>query len=144
MKELSDKDRISIRFMSVPNKRGQVFFEARASKIKSDSDKFLILLDFRHIDEIVKEECERREKLESALKLAKFNNDIIFAISKIYFLIYRIDIIADCFEEISSGSAEHRLTGKKAKRHLSSDRCAAASWLLNIGKKQMLSLISLH
>ena len=115
MKELSDKDRISIRFMSVPNKRGQVFFEARASKIKSDSDKFLILLDFRHIDEIVKEECERREKLESALKLAKFNNDIIFAISKIYFLIYRIDIIADCFEEISSGSTEHRLTGKKGK-----------------------------
>lgn len=115
MKELRNKDRISIRFMSVPNKLGQVFFEVRASKIKSDGDNFQILLDFRHIDEIVKEERVRREKLESALKLAKFNNDIIFAISKIYFLIYRIDINADYFEEISSGNAEHRLTGKKGR-----------------------------
>ena len=113
MKELRDKDRISLRFMSVPNKLGQVFFEARASKIKADSENFQVLIDFRYIDDIVKEERERREKLEAALKLAKFNNDIIFAISKIYFLIYRIDIDADYFEEISSGSAEHKLTGKK-------------------------------
>lgn len=115
MKELSDKDRICARFMSVPNKLGQVFFEVRASRIKSNNDSFQVLIDFRHIDELVKEEREHREKLEAALKLAKFNNGIIFAISKIYFLIYRIDINEDCFEEISSDSAEHRLTGKKGR-----------------------------
>lgn len=115
MKELSDKDRISLRFMSTPNKLGQMFFEARVSKIQSDNNSFQVLIDFRHIDEIVKDERESREKLESALKLAEFNNGIISAISKIYFLIYRIDVDADYFEEISSGSAEHRLTGKKGR-----------------------------
>lgn len=115
MKELSKTDRISMRFMSVPNKIGQVYFEVTVARIHSSDKGFYALMDFRHVDEIVKEEHERREKLESALKLAKFNNDIIFAISKIYFLIYRIDLTSDYFEEISSGNAEHRLTGKKGK-----------------------------
>lgn len=115
MEELSKTDRISIRFMSLPNKLGQVYFEVTVAKIHSDNGSFDVLMDFRHIDEIIKEEHERREKLESALKLAKFNNDIIFAISKIYFLIYRIDLNSDLFEEISSGNAEHRLTGKTGK-----------------------------
>lgn len=41
------------------------------------------------------------------------NNEIISAISKIYYMIYRIDLQNFYYEEITGGSDNHRFTGMK-------------------------------
>ena len=111
MRTLSDRDKFSYRFQMLPNQLGQEYFEVRATKIMQTGDSFQILLDFRHIDDIVREEQQRRAALENALEEARMNNEIISAISKIYFAIYRINLRTYHFEEVSCESAAHRLTG---------------------------------
>ena len=59
-----------------------------------------------------KSNIRRRKLLEDALALAQLNNEIISAISKIYFVIYRLDLENDTYEEVSAGEEYHRLTGK--------------------------------
>lgn len=113
MRELADKHRVSLRFQSYPNKMGQVYFEVRVTKMYVSETDFQVLVDFRHIDEIINEERQHRQKLEAALSEARMNNEIISAISKIYFLIYRIDLDDNYFEEISNDSQAHKLTGRK-------------------------------
>lgn len=103
MRELKDKDHVSRRFQSIPNDRGQIYFEIRATKIYHSEDDFHVLVDFRHIDDIIQEERRNQKKLEKALEEARMKNEIISAISKIYFLIYRINLLADYFEDISEG-----------------------------------------
>lgn len=110
MRELSDKDRFAMRYKSVPNSLGHMYFEMRVTKIRRSNDDFQVLVDFRHIDDIVIEEKKHQQELEAALKEANMQNDIISAISKLYFLIYRIDLKADYYEEISSDGKVHRLT----------------------------------
>lgn len=53
-----------------------------------------------------------RDKLKKALWESNLNNEIISAIGKIYWLIYRIDLVSGTYEEVSSGEKIHRLTGK--------------------------------
>ncbi len=113
MRELADKHRVSLRFQSYPNKMGQVYFEVRVTKMYVNETAFQVLVDFRHIDEIVNEERQHRQELEAALAETRMNNEIISAISKIYFLIYRIDLDDNYFEEISNDSQTHKLTGRK-------------------------------
>lgn len=43
---------------------------------------------------------------------AILNNEIIGAISKLYWLIYQMDLVDGTYEEISAGQEMHRLTGK--------------------------------
>lgn len=118
MRELSDKDRFAMRYRSTPNSLGHMYFEVRVTKIRRSDDDFQVLVDFRHIDDIVIEEKKHQQELEAALKEANMQNEIISAISKIYFLIYRIDLKADYYEEISSDGKVHRLTGENGKASL--------------------------
>lgn len=64
-------------------------------------------------------EAEYKKKLEKShgelkktLEVANLNNEIISSISKIYWLIYRMDLLTDMYEEISAGREVHKLTGK--------------------------------
>lgn len=61
----------------------------------------------------LKKETEQQEKLEKALNVANLNYEIISAISKLYWLIYRMDLENDTFEEITNQGELHKLTGKK-------------------------------
>ena len=111
MRKLEEKDRLSYRFQSLPNAAGQVYFEIRITKLQKTEDSFQALVDFRSIDEIVCSEREHQRALEAALDEARTNNEIISALSKIYFLIYRINVEDDLYEEVSGSSEAHRLTG---------------------------------
>ena len=51
-------------------------------------------------------------ELKNALERATLNSEIIGSISKIYWLIYRMDLIKGTYEEISAKDEMHRLTGK--------------------------------
>lgn len=62
------------------------------------------------------------EKLQRTLKEAQdvrdellLDHEIISAVSKLYFSIYRIDLEKDFYEEISSDRSVHRLTGHEGK-----------------------------
>ncbi len=58
---------------------------------------------------------EQKKQLEVALAESNLNNEIISAISKVYWIIYRMDLETGTYEEVSSGEEMHRLTGKTGK-----------------------------
>ena len=91
--------------------------------IKESAPDFPVLIAFRHVDEIIKEELNHQRELEDSLAEVKMNNEIISAISKIYYMIYRIDLQDFYYEEITGGSENHRFTGMKgtAAAHITSD-----------------------
>lgn len=91
--------------------------------IKESAPDFPVLIAFRHVDEIIKEERNHQRELEDSLAEVKMNNEIISAISKIYYMIYRIDLQDFYYEEITGGSEIHRFTGMKgtAAAHITSD-----------------------
>lgn len=70
-------------------------------------------MGYRYVDDIVEEQEKQRIRLEAALAEATLNSEIIDSISKIYWLIYRMDLVTGIYEEISSGQEMHRLTGKR-------------------------------
>ena len=53
--------------------------------------------------------------LERALSAAELNNEVISAIGKIYWLIYRLDLVKGTFEEISVNESTHRPTGNRGR-----------------------------
>ena len=69
----------------------------------------------RSLQELIQTQERQKQELEKALEIANLNNEIINSISKIYWMIYRIDLSADWYEEISAGQDVHRLTGKNGK-----------------------------
>lgn len=116
--ELNRKERVIYRFRALPNSAGQEYFELQAVKINTKNNPYRILVGFHHIDDIVNEELRQQKELETALAEARLNSEIVSAISKIYFSIYRIDLNADIYDEISSGEEFHRLTGLSGKASL--------------------------
>lgn len=121
MRELRTKDRVSRRYRSVPNAIGNICFEVRANRVQQTETSFQILLDFRSVDEIVREEREHQHALETALTESRMSYEVISAISKIYYTIYRIDLRTGHYEEIASERQMHRLTGHsgRASVHMS-------------------------
>lgn len=112
---LADKEVISHRFQCRPNGLGQIYFELRVTRMLCTDTEFQVLVDFRHIDDVVREGRQHQEELERALEDARTNNEVISAIGTLYFSIYRIGLKTDYFEEISGGHTEHRLTGRAGK-----------------------------
>lgn len=121
MRELRTKDCVSRRYQSVPNAIGNIYFEVRANRVQQTETSFQILLDFRSVDEIVREEREHQHALETALTESRMSYEVISAISKIYYTIYRIDLRTGYYEEVASERQMHRLTGHsgKASIHMS-------------------------
>ena len=111
--ELADKDRATYHYMSIPNSNNERFFEVQAVKVNVEDEHFNIFLSFRYIDAILNKEKKIQEELKSALDEAKLNNEIISSSAKTYYSIYRIDLQADHFEEISNHENAHRLTGNE-------------------------------
>ncbi len=115
LEELQHTNRIIYRYHTFPNAEGKEFFELQVTKIENAGEERMIIMGFRHIDHIMKEERKHQNSLEIALEQARLNNEIISAISKIYFAIYRIDLNTDFYEEVSSDSEVHSLTGTYGK-----------------------------
>ena len=114
-KELMAQTKISFQFQSLPNGDGHEYFEAQITRMDVNEDSFKVLIGFRFIDDIVKEARENQRVLEEALTEARINNEIISAISKIYFSIYRIDLEHDFYDEVASVNEIHKLTGVSGK-----------------------------
>ena len=111
-KYLIKNNRFGYRFRTRPNKAGQQCFEVQIVRL-SDSDGFKVVMGYRYIDDIVAEQEKQKIQLENALANATLNSEIIDSISKIYWLIYRMDLMTGIYEEVSAGHEMHKLTGKR-------------------------------
>ena len=110
-KQITCQSHISFRYRCNPNGAGQQYFEVQIIKMKETEDEFDVMISFRYIDNIIAREKKQQEQLKKALDEAELNNEIISAISKIYFSIFRIDLEKDYYDEVTSNSEIHRLTG---------------------------------
>ena len=111
---ISINGRLSFRYQVTPNSAGQEYFEAEAFPFDFGSGS-KVLIGFKNIDDLIAYEQNSRRQLQEALDEATLNNEIISAISKIYFSIYRIDLALDMYEEVSSDNEVHRLTGRMGR-----------------------------
>ncbi len=107
---LSHHDRFAYRFRSYPNPAGQQYFEVQIVRLNSPG--FQMVMGYRYIDDIITEQEKQQSQLEHALEEATLNSEIVNSISKLYWLIYRMDLVSGSYEEISAGQEMHRLTGK--------------------------------
>lgn len=104
--------RYACRYETVMNVNFKKYFEVQVIRLAEEEEECGVILGYRYIDSIIRKEREQQQQLEKALSEAELNNEIISAISKIYFLIYRIDLNHNWYDEISSNTEVHRLTGK--------------------------------
>lgn len=109
---LQENERFAYRFQAVPNRAGQQYFEVQVVRL-TGQEGFKTVMGYRYVDDIVEEQEKQRVQLETALAEATLNSEIIDSISKIYWLIYRMDLVRGIYEEVSSGQEMHRLTGKR-------------------------------
>ena len=114
-KQLAEKERVVYQFQVHPNPAGHEFFEMQIAKVENASSDSKIVMGYRSIDEIIQKEKKQQKKIENALAAQILNNEIISAIGKIYWMIYRMDLQKDTYEEVSCGDTVHSLTGKNGK-----------------------------
>lgn len=111
MEVLKESQNFLYLFRSKPNALGYEYFEVQVHRLLGDNG-FKVIMGFRSIDDLVKEDIKKQIQMETMMDQLRLNNEIISAISKMYWLIYRMDLKDDTFEEISSEESVYRLTGK--------------------------------
>ena len=111
-KHLSKNKRFAYRYRVHPNKMGQQYFEVQVVRLPK-KDGYKVIMGYRYIDDLVAKQEKIQTELENALAAATLNSEIVGSISKIYWLIYRIDLTEGTYEEISAAQETHKLTGKK-------------------------------
>ena len=109
---LGRNKRFAYKYRVHPNGRGQQYFEVQIVRL-AEEDGFKAIMGYRYIDDLVAGQEILQTKLENALAEATLNSEIVGSISKIYWLIYRIDLTKSTYEEISATQETHKLTGKK-------------------------------
>lgn len=112
-RELQRNGRFIYRYESIPNGAGHRYFEVQAIRINEKEFDGNALLAFRHVDDIITRDQMHQEELEDALEKEKISNEILSALGKIYYAIFRINLEKDVYEEISSDEEVHHLTGKR-------------------------------
>ena len=109
---LTYNERFAYRFRTHPNPAGQQYFEVQIVRLPNSSG-FKTVMGYRYIDDIIAEQETQKMQLENALAEATLNGEIINSLGKLYWLIYRMDLVLGTYEEISAGQEMHRLTGKR-------------------------------
>ena len=108
---LTNHERFAYRFRTYPNPAGKQILEVQIVRLIKSSG-FKIVMGYRYIDDILAEQEKQKIQLENALYEAKINSEVINSIVKLYWLIYRMDLVNGTYEEIFAGEQMHRLTGK--------------------------------
>ncbi len=112
MARLRENESFTFNFRALPNKAGKEYFEVKFVRLLETEDSFQVIMGTKPIDDQMRDGRDRRRELENTLSKIRLSNEVISAISKIYWCIYRIDLRSGTFEEISAGEEMHHLTGK--------------------------------
>ena len=110
--KLETAKRFVYRYQSDRNRAGHQYFEAQVVRISEEQFDGTAILAFRHMDDVITAEEQHRQELASALQKEMLSNEVLVAISKIYYAIYRIDLTEDTYEEIFSDSRVEHLQEK--------------------------------
>ena len=116
-KHFETEDEYHFSFETSPNAAGFSCFQAHIVKEYEEGSHFAFL-GFRSIDEIVQKERFYKDSLQKVNQFILVQNQIpVFdhSISKLYWLIYRMNLETGTYEEISAGNEMHKLTGKHGK-----------------------------
>ena len=74
MKRLQTKESFVYRHQTLPNAAGMEFFEATIVRLYTDEHCFKVIVGYRPIDELLKEEKKHQKELEHALQIAELAN----------------------------------------------------------------------
>ena len=111
--ELAHNERFTFRYKSRPNAVGRQYFEGHVVRFLYGNYDGKVFVGFRPIDDIVAQEREREAVRTHTIEQLRSSNEVLAALSKIYFAIYHIDLTNDMVEEISSDNDLHHLTGNR-------------------------------
>ena len=109
---LSRSKRFAFKYRVSPNKAEQQYFEVQIVRLP-EADGFKVIMGYRYVDDLVAEQEKLQTRLENALADATLNSEIVGTISKIYWLIYLVNLTDNTYEEVSAAQETHRLTGRK-------------------------------
>lgn len=112
MRHLTEKETFTYRARTKGNREGNEYFELKAIRVHQDEAHFQIVIGLRPIDELVREEGRHQRRLEEALASERRSNEVISAISKIYGVIYLVDLEKDTCERIASVGEEYQASRK--------------------------------
>ena len=110
MEYLSHNERFAYRFRTHPSPAGKQYFEVQIARLAEDG--FKVVMGYRYVDDLVAEQERQKTQLENALAEARLNSEIVNSISKLYWLIYRVDLVDGTYEEVSAHKETLCLTGK--------------------------------
>lgn len=102
MRHLTEKETFTYRARTKGNREGNEYFELKAIRVHQDEAHFQIVIGLRPIDDLVREEGRHQRRLEEALASERRSHEVISAISKIYWVIYLVDLEKDTCERIAS------------------------------------------
>ncbi len=100
MDYLTHNERFAYRFRTQPNPAGKQYFEVQIVRLAEEG--FKVVMGYRYVDDLVAEQERQKTQLENALAEARLNSEIVNSISKLYWLIYRVDLIEGTYEEVSA------------------------------------------
>lgn len=112
MQHLAVKETFTYRARTHGNREGNEYFELKAIRVHQDEAHFQIVIGLRPIDELVREEGRHQRRLEEALASERRSHEVISAISKIYGVIYLVDLEKDTCERIASVGEGYQASGK--------------------------------
>lgn len=99
MKYLSANRRFALRCRMKPNPGGHEWFEIQVVRVHS-ADGFQVVMGFRYIDDVLREEEQKKKALEDALAAANQRSEIITAISRQYWQVFEVDLKTDTYHEM--------------------------------------------
>lgn len=102
MRHLMEKETFTYRARTKGNREGNEYFELKAIRVHQDEAHFQIVIGIRPIDDLIREEGRHQRRLEEALASERRSHEVISAISKIYWVIYLVDLEKDTCERIAS------------------------------------------
>ena len=113
LREYLDRNkRFAYKYRVQPNAAGQQYFEVQIVRLPKENG-FKAIMGYRYIDDLVAEQERLQTRLENTLAEATMNSEIVGSLGKLYWLIYRVDLVEKTYEEVSATDETHKLTGKK-------------------------------
>ena len=113
VQELTKAPRFVYRYRINGELDGHRCYEAQIVRVNQDAFDGAVLLAFHPIDEVVAAELARRRELETRLQEERESNEVLKAISWIYYGVFSIDLSDDTYRTISCSDTLRALAGDR-------------------------------
>lgn len=101
IEKLEKKRRLVYRYRTTPHKQDQQYFEVQALRMQDTMEQGDALIAFRCIDDVVTAQQRRQIELEEQIEQERNQIELLQALGRNYYAIFRVDLENDSFTEIS-------------------------------------------